>query len=440
MTSNSPSSSGARVTEPARATSPAASTLKATQATSTRASKSSSLAGPFVLARGSAPFYLAEIVNLIRMPDLMIMDKGAESHAAFHAHIDNQVNTYGNLLLLNLVKGRGREEHVKDACEDLVFSEKDKRNKENEKVADTMEVEGENRGIMDTVDYVHFNVHLETSGDKWRRVDEKMEELNQTLENSGYVYLEAGPDPPAPPVKVQSGVVQTSCMDCLDRTKLMQTSIAKRAVDKQAHDFGLLHHPEFSIAGEEEFMKMFRELWLDHSNFIATAYTVPAPKGVVVDKMTSGWRYILNNHSDGYKQDGFDLMTGAWQPHGDPGEAAVLLHDKRHWTTRLVPYIFWFSLVMILFTLALRRASSYSVLYPLSLYASFFTICATYMARNSVHYTAWPRLNYQPILDAIYYEGPGARTKKGSEAHGGGVVQEVHMGEKTSLDEAIKAP
>lgn len=66
-------------------------------------------------------------------------------------------------------------------------------------------------------------------------------------------------------------------MDCLDRTKLMQTSIAKRAVDKQAHDFGLLHHPEFSIAGEEEFMKMFRELWLDHSNFIATAYTVPAP-------------------------------------------------------------------------------------------------------------------------------------------------------------------
>lgn len=39
----------------------------------------------------------------------------------------------------------------------------------------------------------------------------------------------------------------------------MQTSIAKRAIDQQAHDFGLLTHPEQSIEKEEEFMKTFRE-------------------------------------------------------------------------------------------------------------------------------------------------------------------------------------
>ncbi|KAG9027258.1 hypothetical protein FS837_004336 [Tulasnella sp. UAMH 9824] len=404
----------------------------------------------YVQTRGSAPFYWAEIVNLIRVPDLIIMDKGAESHAAFRAHIDDQVDAYGKVLLLNLVKGRGREKLLKDAYEDLVWSEKDKENKENEKLADSMDVEGDNRGIMDAVDYVHFDLHSETSGDKWHRVDEKTKELGWTLENHG--YFEAGPDPQAPPVKVQSGVVRTNCMDCLDRTNLMQTSIAKRAIDQQAHDFGLLTHPELSIEKEEEFMKMFREVWSDHGNFIATAYTgtgalrtdftrtgVRTKKGVVFDKLTSGWRYILNNHSDGYKQDAFDLMTGAWQPHGDPGEAVVLLHDKRHWTVRLVPYIFWFSLAMIFFTLALRRASSYSVIYPLSLYASLFTISATYMARNSIDFIAWPRLNYQPMLNAIYYDGPGARTKKGSKARGGGVVQEVHKGEKTILEEAIKA-
>ncbi|KAG8892358.1 hypothetical protein FRC01_014215, partial [Tulasnella sp. 417] len=105
-----------------------------------------------------------------------------------------------------------------------------------------------------------------------------------------------------------------------------------------------------------------------------------------------------------------------------------------------VPYIFWFSLAMIFFTLALRRASSFSVLYPLSLYCSLLTISAAYMARNYIDFIAWPRLNYQPMLDAIYYEGPGARTKKGSKARGGGVVQDVHKGEKTILEEAIKAP
>ncbi|KAG8945759.1 hypothetical protein FRC04_000525 [Tulasnella sp. 424] len=404
----------------------------------------------FVQTRGSAPFYWAEIVNLIRVPDLIVMDKGAESHSAFRAHIDNQVDTYGKLLLLNLVKGKGREKHVKDAYEDLVFSEKDKENKENEKVADAMEVEGENRGTMGAVDYVHFDVHVETSGDRWHRVDEKTEELGGTLEDYG--YFEAGSDPQAPPVKVQSGVVRTNCMDCLDRTNLMQTSVAKRALDKQARDFGLLTTPEQSIEGEEEFMKMFREVWSDHGNFIAKAYTgtgalrsdftrtgVRTKKGIVLDKMTSGWRYIMNNHSDGYKQDGFDLITGAWQSHGDSGEAAVLLYDKRHWAVRLVPYIFWFSIVMIIFTLALRRSSSYSIFYPLTLYSAIFTFTASYMARNSVDYIAWPRLNYQPMLDAIYYEGPGARTTKGSKARGGGVVQGVHKGEKTILEEAIKA-
>ncbi|KAG8901890.1 hypothetical protein FRC00_003775 [Tulasnella sp. 408] len=337
--------------------------------------------------------------------------------SAFRAHIDNQADTYGKLLLLDLVKGRGREKLVKDAYEDLVWSERDKENKE-EKVPDSMDVEGDNRGIMDAVNYVHFDLHSERSGDKRYRVDEKTE-LDWTLKNYG--------------------------------TNRMQTSFAKRAMDKQANDFGLLTHPEFSIEQEEEFMKTFREVWSDHGNFIATAYTgtgalrtdftrtgVRTKKGMVFDKLTSGWRYILNNHSDGYKQDAFDLMIGAWQPHGDPGEAVVLLHDKRHWTVRLVPYIFWFSLVMIFFTLALRRASSYSVLYPLSLYASLFTISAAYMARNSIDFIAWPRLNYQPMLDAIYYEGPGARTKKGSKARGEGVVQEVHKGEKTILEEAIK--
>ncbi|KAG9017131.1 hypothetical protein FRB90_001653 [Tulasnella sp. 427] len=398
----------------------------------------------FVQTRGSAPFYWAEIVNLIRVPDLIVMDKAGESHDAFRKHVDWHVGNYGRALLLNLVKSKGREKHVKDAYEDLVFGEKEK--EESEKM--DVEGDGEGKGVMSKVDYVHFDLHTETAGDKWHRVDDRTRELGRTLEDYG--YFEAGPNPQAPPVKLQAGVVRTNCMDCLDRTNLMQTSIAKRAMNQQAHDFGLIPSSEMSIDAEEEFIKMFREVWSDHGNFIATAYTgtgalrtdftrtgVRTKKGVVLDKMTSGWRYILNNHADGYKQDAFDLMTGAWQPHGDPGEAVVLLHDKRHWA---VPYLFWFSLVMILFTLALRRTSckSFSVLYPLTLYTSIFTFCGTYMARNSIDYIAWPRLNYQPMLDAIYYEGPGARTQKGSNARGGGVVQGVHKGDKTILEEAIK--
>lgn len=84
---------------------------------------------------------------------------------------------------------------------------------------------------------------------------------------------------------------------------------------------------------------------------------------------------------------------------------------------------------------------AYPLIYPLSLWASIFTLSAALVIRDPIHHIAWPRLNYQPTLDALYYTGPGARTRKGSIARAGkGIVQEVEKGEKTILAEAIKAP
>jgi len=231
----------------------------------------------------------------------------------------------------------------------------------------------------------------------------------------------------------------------------MQTSIAKRVVNHQLHDLGLLT-AEQTVQAEEEFMKMFRDVWSDHGNFIATAYTgtgalrtdftrtgVRTKRGVVMDKLTSLWRYIMNNHMDGYKQDGFDLMTGAWVSSGDARLVSILLHDKRSWTVRLTPYVLVFSILMVFATMLLPRNSSYPALYPLFLWSTVFTVSFAFIVRNPMDYVAWPRLNYQPTLDAIYYHGPGARTRKGSIARGGGVVQSSFKGEKTYLEEAIKA-
>lgn len=120
----------------------------------------------FVQTRGSAPFYWAEIVNLIRVPDLMIMDMGAESHSAFRAHIDAQKDAYGELLILNLVKGRGREKLVKEEYEKHVGLLGDR----------------EKSGV----GYEYFDLHTETSGNRWARVDEKTATFEDDLANYGY--------------------------------------------------------------------------------------------------------------------------------------------------------------------------------------------------------------------------------------------------------------
>ncbi len=88
----------------------------------------------------------------------------------------------------------------------------------------------------------------------------------------------------------------------------------------------------------------------------------------------------------------------------------------------------------------LTSLPAYSSLYPLTLWTSLATITGVYIARNPIDYVRWPRLNYQPILDAIYYTGPGARTNKGSIARGGGVVARIDKGKTTIFKEALKAP
>lgn len=123
----------------------------------------------FIQTRGSAPFYWSEIVNLIRVPDLIVMDRGEETRKAFKAHIDQQKKAYGNLVLLNLVKARGREKHVKDAYEELATS-------------------GDEKGL-EGVRYEYFDLHSETSGGRWTRIDQETDALEEELVAQGCVNL-----------------------------------------------------------------------------------------------------------------------------------------------------------------------------------------------------------------------------------------------------------
>ena len=58
--------------------------------------------------------------------------------------------------------------------------------------------------------------------------------------------------------KIQTGVVRTNCMDNLDRTNVVQTNIAKRTLNQQLRELGVLSADE-SIDNYEAISKDFRE-------------------------------------------------------------------------------------------------------------------------------------------------------------------------------------
>jgi hypothetical protein len=70
-------------------------------------------------------------------------------------------------------------------------------------------------------------------------------------------YFHEG-EPDKMPVKEQQGVVRTNCMDCLDRTNVMQATLAKWTLNKQLESLGILHDGT-SIDDHEAFSQDFRE-------------------------------------------------------------------------------------------------------------------------------------------------------------------------------------
>lgn len=92
-------------------------------------------------------------------------------------------------------------------------------------------------------------------------------------------------------------------------------------------------------------------------------------------------RYVRNNYFDGARQDGFDLVTGAWSPRRNPITTVSLLADTRPLVIRSVsrlhggerrftsqfkaPYIVSFSMFMICAGLTLPRTSGELLMFGL---------------------------------------------------------------------------
>ena len=90
-------------------------------------------------------------------------------------------------------------------------------------------------------------------------------------------------------------------------------------------------------------------MWADHADLISRAYAGSGAlktdftrtnkrtkMGVLEDGYKSIMRYVRNNYFDGARQDGFDLVTGAWTPRKNPITSISLLADTRPLTIRSV--------------------------------------------------------------------------------------------------------
>ncbi|THV06057.1 hypothetical protein K435DRAFT_572701, partial [Dendrothele bispora CBS 962.96] len=354
----------------------------------------------FVQIRGSVPLYWAEINTLRYKPDLQIMEKENATEAT-KKHLLAQVATYGTQTLVSLVNHKGHEKPVKESYEDYVA-----------------------KLYLPEVRYQYFDFHTECKNMRWDRISILVDLLKDDIKEKGYFHVHA--DEPQP-LRVQKGTVRTNCMDNLDRTNVVQATLAKYTLNVQLQELGILTK-EQGVDDYEVLSRDFREMWADHADLISKAYAGSGAlksdftrtnkrtrKGLLEDGVKSVLRYLKNNYFDGARQDGFDLFTGNWTPSSNPSAAMSLVTDSRPLILRAMPAVASFSFFMICAGLTLPRTSDYSLSYYFLLWIVLFLISLEVIVLHGIDFVAWPRL--VPLTETVYYNGPGYRSAR----HGMGV-------------------
>jgi hypothetical protein len=183
-----------------------------------------------VQTRGSVPAIWGQMPNTRYTPKLWLNGNLADVLSASKAHFDQQVAYYGPQILVNLVNTKGYEQPVGQLYAAIVKELNDPNLK-----------------------YIHFDFHKECRKMRWNRVQMLVDQLEPDLRREGY-YLY---DTTTNIQKVQTSVVRTNCMDCLDRTNVVQSTIARWVLNRQLRTIGILQSTEV-IENDEAFMQIFK--------------------------------------------------------------------------------------------------------------------------------------------------------------------------------------
>lgn len=359
----------------------------------------------YVQTRGSVPVFWAEINTLQYTPRLQI--RGVETAAsAAKKHFDEQIQLYGENWLVNLVNQKGREVRVKDAYEQIVKilqsapqEEQIAGNKLNEKfnIIDSKD----QRNWYDHLHYVYFDFHNETKGLKWHRAQLLLDQLRDGLVAGAYFH---GIDMPSGGVDVrrkQTAVVRTNCMDCLDRTNVVQSMLGRWTLTRMLIDLSLIR-PGETAQDDQSFEHLFRNVWADNADVVSKSYSGTGAlktdftrtgnrtkAGMFNDLSNSITRYVRNNFADGPRQDGFDLFLGAYRPDSATGLGSLQQFlDRRPLAIQAVPYMLGMCMFFVAVSVGANRMPD-STVWPLRM----FTLCCLGVAG----YTGRFMWNYGPL-------------------------------------------
>ncbi|KAF7363564.1 hypothetical protein MSAN_01013000 [Mycena sanguinolenta] len=247
----------------------------------------------YVQLRGSIPLFWTQTGYGLKPPPLLATDRTHDQHLdALKRHFQRTVPKYGPHTIVNLAEQHGKEASVTQGYREYVTELGDK----------------------DAV-YHEYDFHKETKGMKYENISKLIDIMERTFEHQGYLWISGNLT-----LSSQKGVFRVNCIDCLDRTNVVQSAFARYVLNNQLGAVALLHP---AMEGRTETDNVFNDVWANNGDAISRAYAgTSALKGdftrtgkrdlggMLNDGVNSLARMYTSTFSDWFCQAVIDFMLG----------------------------------------------------------------------------------------------------------------------------------
>ncbi|KAJ3380706.1 inositol polyphosphate 5-phosphatase [Lobulomyces angularis] len=249
----------------------------------------------FTQIRGSVPLFWEQ--TGFQVTHKFTLTRGFETTGpAIRKHMEELIARYQKVHIVNLLKqndGAGQEMSLGDSYRLHINKLKD---------------------LKDCIVFTSFDFHAVVKRD-YEKLSNLTDSVKFASENYGF-FLKNQVDGAI--LDIQKGVFRTNCLDCLDRTNVVQTVLAKQAVSLflKSIDAG-------SVAKHDSFLTVFNTLWADNGDWLSkiyagtgalkSSYTRQGKStlfGFLDDAAKSVSRLYINNFQDEKRQDLIDLLLG----------------------------------------------------------------------------------------------------------------------------------
>uniref|UniRef100_A0A672H3G3 Inositol polyphosphate-5-phosphatase F n=1 Tax=Salarias fasciatus TaxID=181472 RepID=A0A672H3G3_SALFA len=163
--------------------------------------------------------------------------------------------------------------------------------------------------------YVSFDFHEHCRGMKFENVQILTDAISDIITDMKWAWVDQ-----AGVICKQEGIFRVNCMDCLDRTNVVQAAIARVVMEQQLKKLGVMP-PEQPLP--LKCYRIYQVMWANNGDTISRQYAGTAAlkgdftrtgerklAGVMKDGVNSANRYYLNRFRDAYRQAVIDLMMG----------------------------------------------------------------------------------------------------------------------------------